>query len=149
MRRTALITRCAQTLYDLKPIVYRLASDGFDIAISDNPSVQTKLATLQGEVEASGCTCRYYLYDGFDETDIQRMINAVSEYFGGLDVVMTLVIRTLLESVCLHPPQIVVNSLFQPPESVASLTDGLSFCLSSKQELTSLVYSLSVYGTLG
>lgn len=83
---TAIVTRCTQGVIG-RAVALQLARDGFNVAISDDPSQQSSLAELQREIEAMGVRCRSFTCDLSKERDIENLIKNVAKDLGGVDVV--------------------------------------------------------------
>lgn len=92
---TAIVTRCTQGVIG-RAVALQLARDGFNVAISDDPSQQSALAELQREIEGMGVRCRSFTCDLFEEREIENLIKTVAKDLGGVDVVC-------LSSVPYHP----------------------------------------------
>ena len=84
--RSALVTRCTQSAIS-RAIAIQLADDGFNIAISDDPSQQSALVSLQREIESKGVQCHSYICDLSKESDIEGLVKHAAKDLGGVDVV--------------------------------------------------------------
>ena len=83
---TVIVTRCTQGAIG-RAVALQLAKDGFNIAISDDPSQRSALAELQREIEKMGVRCRSFTCDLSKERDIENLIKDAAKECGGIDVV--------------------------------------------------------------
>ncbi|KAF9026343.1 NAD(P)-binding protein [Hymenopellis radicata] len=86
-RRTAIVTRCTQRLVG-SSCALRLAEDGCNVAICDDPSQQAELSQLKREIESKGVKCCSYVCDQSNEQDVKNLIGNVVEDLGGVDIVV-------------------------------------------------------------
>ena len=89
--RTAIVTGAAQGIG--RAIALRLASDGFNLLITDINS--EKLVALQDEIVSLGLRSIYITGDISDKLFVQQIIESAVEQFGGVHAVswLTLLIR--------------------------------------------------------
>ena len=88
----AIVTGCAQGIG--KAIATRLASDGYDIALSDIPSKEGMLQGLQSEISGKfGRKAICVAADVSIEKDVEALIKETVDKLGGLDVVNMLFCR--------------------------------------------------------
>ncbi|KAF9032180.1 hypothetical protein BDZ89DRAFT_1158643 [Hymenopellis radicata] len=83
----AVVKRCTQSSIG-RAIALQLASDGFDVALAEDPSQQAELASLEYEITSKGVRCRSYFCDAAKEDEIKRLIEDVVTDFGGIDVMV-------------------------------------------------------------
>ncbi|KAF9020956.1 NAD(P)-binding protein [Hymenopellis radicata] len=84
---TAVIKRCTQSSFG-RAVALQLGNDGFDIALAEDASQETQLASLKDEIELKGVRCRSYFCDAAKEDEIKQLIEDVVADFGGIDVVV-------------------------------------------------------------
>ncbi|KAF8920104.1 hypothetical protein CPB85DRAFT_1248337 [Mucidula mucida] len=82
---TAIIKRCTQSSIG-RAIALQLASDGFDIALAEDPSQQAELAALEYEITSKEVQCRSYFCDAAKEDEVKRLMDDLVADFGGIDV---------------------------------------------------------------
>lgn len=68
-------------------IALRLASDGFNIALNDIPSMEKELETVQREIVDAGKQALICLGDVSVEKDVISMVELTVQKLGSLDVV--------------------------------------------------------------
>ncbi|KAG2365962.1 NAD(P)-binding protein [Suillus spraguei] len=95
--RVALITGAAQGIGHA--IALRLAEDGLNIAIVDLASQRTNLDNVAEEVRAKGRRCIVLECDVSQEEEVQRMVQATENEFGGLDVMVANAGRHLMKTI--------------------------------------------------
>ncbi len=83
---TAVIKRCTQSSFG-RAVALQLANDGFDVALAEDASQETELASLKDEIESKGVRCRSYFCDAAKEDEVKQLIEDVVADFGGIDVV--------------------------------------------------------------
>lgn len=82
----ALITGASQGIG--KAIAFRLAKDGFRVALNDIPNKDPQLRSLAREIEREhGAKTYVTLADVSNESEVEKMVVQTSKALGGLDVV--------------------------------------------------------------
>lgn len=81
----ALVTGSGQGIG--RAISLRLADDGFDVAVNDIPSNQSKLESLIKEIELKGRKSCLVVADVSKEAEVKAMVDSTVKELGGLDVV--------------------------------------------------------------
>jgi NAD(P)-dependent dehydrogenase (short-subunit alcohol dehydrogenase family) len=84
MSRTALITGSAQGIG--RAIAFRLAKDGFNVAVSDIKQNSSKLDQVKENIENMDRKSIAIIGDVSQETDVEKMMNNVLEKIGSLNV---------------------------------------------------------------
>ena len=84
MVRTALVTGAAQGMG--RAIALRLAKDGFNVAINDIESKESKLRHVQEEIERIGRISLVCPGDVSDSRSVEQMMQTAAKKLGSLDV---------------------------------------------------------------
>ena len=118
--RVAIVTAAAQGVG--RAIALRLASDGLDVVISDLPSKLTELQAVIAEIRATGRKCSIIPGTMYEESDVENLMEAVVQEFGGVDVVMFPVcyLKNIFDPLDI---QMVVNDGIGPSNPIASSTN--------------------------
>ncbi|KAJ6482540.1 NAD(P)-binding protein [Mycena sanguinolenta] len=83
---TALVTGSARGIG--RAIALRLADDGFDVAVNDISVQSEALAQLVAEISAKGRKSSLHIADVSLEDEVRRMVEAVVNHHGSLDVMV-------------------------------------------------------------
>ncbi|KJA21587.1 hypothetical protein HYPSUDRAFT_140425 [Hypholoma sublateritium FD-334 SS-4] len=86
MLKVALITGSARGIG--RAIALRLASDGFNIALNDIPSMEKELETVRREIVDAGKQALICLGDVSIEKDVINMVELTVQKLGSLDVMI-------------------------------------------------------------
>ena len=82
---TAVVTGAAGGLG--RSISLRLASDGYNVVLSDLPSQQAQLQSIQGEIVAKGKQAHIVTGDVSKEEDVVSLVESAVAKFGSVDAV--------------------------------------------------------------
>lgn len=69
-------------------IALRLAQDGFNIALNDLNESMFENNDIIDKIKETGAECEYFCADVSNYDQCEKMVNAVKEHFGGLDVLV-------------------------------------------------------------
>ena len=86
----AVVTGAAQGIG--RAIALRLATDGFNVVVSDLASKQDLLDTLVDEIKAKGGKALVQSTDVTKEDEIVKLVDRAVQELGGIDVVSVLVL---------------------------------------------------------
>ena len=88
VKGVAFITGSAQGIG--RGIAFRLAKDGFDIALNDVPSKRDQLRAVADDIEKIGSRTHLVPADVSIEGEVKEMVQGTVEGLGGLDVVSSM-----------------------------------------------------------
>ena len=96
MNRTALVTGAAQGLG--RAIAFRLAKDGFNVAVNDIEANSSELQKIQQEIEEIGRKSIAIIADVSIYQQVEEMMQDVVQKLGSLDVCVFLLFPIVVSS---------------------------------------------------